>query len=177
MARENAVVQVAFNETANSILFTVAGAGQTELFMDKLNDAIFNRAATHGLVQRVSDGAAIPKRSGVSATPEEKLARMARIVDHYNSGAVEWDLPRGPHGERIDMFVIWAYAEIKGIDQAAAYKILSDKADEKGMALKDVVKATGAIEVIAAKVIELRKAKASQAEADLVNAMEEELLG
>lgn len=82
------------------IKFTVKDAGEITLDVAAVSDAVRQRAAVHGLVQRVSDAAAIPRdeETGKSATPQEKLAAMTRLVEHYSSGAVEWTLNREGSG-------------------------------------------------------------------------------
>lgn len=49
-------------------------------------------AALHGFNQRIGDAAA--KDAGTST--KDKFAAMQALVDHYESGAVDWDLPRAP---------------------------------------------------------------------------------
>lgn len=76
-----------------TIKFVVKGAGTIVLDMAKLSDKIARRAAIHGMIQRVSDAAAIPRdtKTGKSATPQEKFDAMAELVEHYISGTTEWN--------------------------------------------------------------------------------------
>lgn len=86
------------------IKFTVKDVKEViELDVEKVHEKIRARAAIHGLVQRISDAAAIPRdeETGKSATPEEKHAAMARLVAHYVGGAESWTLNReGAGGTR-----------------------------------------------------------------------------
>lgn len=87
---------IAHKVEAGVITFTVKGAGELALRLDTVHTAVMLRAATHGLVQRISDAAAIARdtETGKSATPQEKFEAMKRLVDHYASGAAEWSLVR-----------------------------------------------------------------------------------
>lgn len=66
--------------------------GELRLDMQRLHAAVTARAAIHGMIQRVSDAAAISRdeESGKPATPEEKLGAMRELVEHYMSGTAEW---------------------------------------------------------------------------------------
>ena len=76
----------------NIIIFNVQGAGSLNLDMAVVDKEILKRAAIHGLVQRISDAAAMSRDTdtGQPATPADKFERMKELVDYYNSGAAEW---------------------------------------------------------------------------------------
>lgn len=80
----------------NVITFKVQDAGAVELDMAEISTAVINHAAVHGMIQRVSDGAAKSRDAitGKPASPGEKLAAMIRIVDHYMTGTTDWNLTR-----------------------------------------------------------------------------------
>lgn len=84
------------------ITFHVRGAGAITLDMDRLSADVVQRAAIHGMIQRISDAAAISRdeETGLPATPEEKLEAMSRLVAHYESGTSEWSrvAEAGPKG-------------------------------------------------------------------------------
>lgn len=83
------------------ITFTVAG--QTLAFdMAKVDESIRQRAMVHGLIQRISDAAAMSRdpATGQPATPEAKFAAMRVLVDHYESGTSEWRVAKGESGPR-----------------------------------------------------------------------------
>lgn len=78
---------------ANGVIrFNVLGVGALFLNMDNVSQDVANRAAIHGMIQRISDAAAIPRNTetGQSATPEEKYEAMRKLVEHYESGTTEW---------------------------------------------------------------------------------------
>ena len=88
--RANSVIQTSIN--GNRIKFAVKDAGELELDMTRLHDAIVNRAAVHGMVQRISDGAALSRNpdTGKPASALDKFNSMKRLVEHYMSGTAEW---------------------------------------------------------------------------------------
>ena len=80
----------------NVITFTVRDAGEFTLDMGKLSTAVRDRAAVHGMIQRISDRAAISRdeKTGLSATPESKLAAMQNLADFYMTGTEDWSPSR-----------------------------------------------------------------------------------
>ena len=101
-ARANAVVGFALGTGPGGetlMTFSVKGAGETTLDLGKVSEEVKARAAIHGLKQRVSDAAAqsrvIVDGRETNATPANKLAAMQAIVEHYNSGSVDWRLKGG----------------------------------------------------------------------------------
>lgn len=82
------------------IHWQVKGAGALALDLSKVSEANRQRAALHGLVQRVSDAAAMQRdsKTGASATPQEKFEAMRRLVEHYESGSGEWSPARETQG-------------------------------------------------------------------------------
>jgi hypothetical protein len=98
-AKSNSVITHQVSE--NKIIFTVAGVASLELDLNSVTEAIAKRAMIHGLIQRISDAAAIPRNTetGLSATATEKYEAMKELVDHYNSGAEEWRITKAS-GER-----------------------------------------------------------------------------
>jgi hypothetical protein len=87
----------------NTIIFNVLGAGKTMLETGRLSRQNLYRAAIHGMIQRISDAAAISRdpETGKPATPAEKLAAMSALVEHYHSGTSEWSrvgVGGGPKG-------------------------------------------------------------------------------
>lgn len=104
MKRANAVIATEIEATPGGTLvrFTVKDAGVITLEMARLNSAIIDHAAVHGMVQRISDAAAISRdpKNGQAATPEEKFEAMQKLVEYYHSGTGEWSRVReaGPKG-------------------------------------------------------------------------------
>lgn len=84
------------------VKFVVKDAGTLELDIQKIHPNNYERAAVHGLVQRVSDAAAMARdtKTGKPATPQEKYEAMKRLVEWYNSGAEGWSPQRAEGKER-----------------------------------------------------------------------------
>lgn len=84
------------------IMFTVKGAGVVSLQLSKIHADNLRHAAIHGMIQRISDAAAISRNpeTGAAASPEAKLEAMQKLVAHYESGTAEWTRVReaGPKG-------------------------------------------------------------------------------
>lgn len=79
---------------AVGVRFTAVGAGHRDLDLRKVSDTVARQFQLHGATQRVSDRAAISRdeTTGRPATPEEKLAAMAALIDHYESGTEQWGM-------------------------------------------------------------------------------------
>lgn len=79
-----------------AIAFVVAGVGEVVVDLSAISSEVRDRALYHGLIQRVSDAAAISRdpETGKSASPADKLAAMKELVDHYNSGSPDWSRRR-----------------------------------------------------------------------------------
>lgn len=71
--------------------FEVKGAGKLTFNIKLAHENNRERAELFGWKQRISDGAALVKGS----SPADKLAEMARLVQHYESGNESWTLERG----------------------------------------------------------------------------------
>lgn len=94
-AKSNSVITHALERYEGGqtlIVFKVKDAGEIRLDMAKLNPAVIERAAIHGLIQRISDAAAISRNpeTGLPASVLDKGAAMSALIDHYHSGTAEW---------------------------------------------------------------------------------------
>lgn len=76
----------------NTIMFNVLGVGEMILDMNAVHKDIVVRAAIHGMIQRISDAAAISRdpETGKPASAQDKFDAMSRLVAHYESGTSEW---------------------------------------------------------------------------------------
>ena len=75
MARKNAIVSVELND--NNLSFIVADTGSIELDVSALAGEVTRRAMLHGIVQKISDAAAL----GKDATPSDKYQAMRAVAD------------------------------------------------------------------------------------------------
>lgn len=90
-AKSNSVITHNVSEDT-FITFNVLGVGSLTLDTTNLSNECRNRAMIHGMIQRISDAAAISRdtETGQPATAQEKFDAMKRLVDHYESGTAEW---------------------------------------------------------------------------------------
>lgn len=97
---------------ADVVSFNVDGAGEFSLRMGELADDIRNRAMIHGLVQKVSDAAAMPK-ADLPADPIEaakaKFNAMTAVADRLREG--EWSKRSGDGAGPVAGVIFRAYAE------------------------------------------------------------------
>lgn len=94
--KSNSVITHEFREENGELAFLVNGAGETVLPLDRLSTQVRHRAMLHGLIQRISDAAAMSRdpATGRAASPQDKLAAMKSLVDHYASGTLDWGRKR-----------------------------------------------------------------------------------
>lgn len=74
------------------LLFKVKDAGELRFDPAKAAQPMRLQAERHGWTQRISDAAALSRdpATGKAAKPEDKLAAMRKVVEHYESGTLEW---------------------------------------------------------------------------------------
>lgn len=170
--KSNSVVTHTLAEDGCTLTFKVRGAG--EFVFDVMTASAENqhRAAIHGFVQRISDGAAIARNTdtGRPATPEEKMARMQAIAAHYASGGKEWGMPRGGNGstggakERVNI-VVRALAALQGVSVGEALEVVRARAEKGRVTTKAYLARLATAQAVIDKVVELRAAEA-KADAD-----------
>lgn len=92
MARKNSVIAIEA-DTANSAIITItvadAGGKPITINANKLTDEVKHRAMMHGLIQKLSDAAALPKVDGLPADPSAKYAAIAATAERIREG--EWN--------------------------------------------------------------------------------------
>lgn len=140
--KSNSVITTDVNEDQLRITFKVKGAGEIVLDLTKMNSAILTRARTHGFIQKVSDRAAIPfnKETNLYASPQEKMAAMQELVDHFHSGTADWAPKRAEGTGRkpggLDAILLAAVAEVTGKTIAEVRAIV-----EAGAKAKEITQA------------------------------------
>lgn len=135
-----AVIQTTLSGDKSVITFKVRDAGELVLDLTKVSEAVRARALIHGLVQRVSDKAAIPcdTTTGLPATPAQKLESMRGLVEHFMSGTEEWSPARAEGATRkpkdgLDPIIIAAVCEVTGKDEAAIRATIAKGAEAKSL--------------------------------------------
>lgn len=110
MARKNAII--ACDIVGNTLMFTVNGAGEFNLDTSALTDDIRWEALLHGLRQKVSDGAAIPRDQLPDDAGEAaamKLAAMQEIANRLLAG--DWSARRGDGSAPVAGIIYRAFEE------------------------------------------------------------------
>ena len=120
--RKNAIVSVLHSEDG-LITFNVVGAGAIPFNPSTLSDDVRNRAMVHGLVQKITDAAAISKSelTGDPATDAEtKYQAMLAVADRLSAG--EWRAARGDGSAPVAGVIYRAFREYVCNQFAAADK-------------------------------------------------------
>ena len=141
MARKNSVISVDLSDNSDGILFTVANVGSIELVVSSLAENVRQSALIHGLIQKVSDAAALPRNEdGSPASPSDKHAAMQAVVDRLLAG--EWNKRGEASGDSAPAGLIrravieWAEANGRTEAKAIAFYESKDRAGQ--LALRKV---------------------------------------
>lgn len=166
------VLTTEVTEDQNRITFKVKGAGELVLDLSKVNTAILTRARTHGFIQRVSDKAAIPcdTTTGLPATPAQKLEAMRAMVEHFESGASEWNIKRTEGARKpkdgLDPLTIAAVCEVTGKDEPAIRAIIEAGAKAKEIKPAQYLAALAGAAKVRAVVDRMRAEQAPELDGD-----------
>ncbi len=128
-AKGNSVITHSVEDLADgnlTVAFNVLGAGSVVLDTSKLHDKIMQHAAVHGLIQRISDAAAIGRdqETGRSASPMDKLTAMTELVSYYETGTEDWKRTGTGEGGGKSI-TVEAIAKVKSV----SYEIAMDYAE------------------------------------------------
>ncbi len=156
--RANSVISTRVDE--NGVVFSVTGVGELSLPFGELSDAVKHRAMIHGLIQRVSDAAALSRNTetGQSATPQDKYNAMRDIVEHYRTGTTEWSVKRasGTGETRENGITLRALAAVQGADVATMRERVERLAEKQGVTTRAILAKIATQPAVAAKIAELR---------------------
>ena len=110
MAKKNSIITV--DVTDNGLTFIVNGAGDFTLTFSSLTDDLRHKALIHGLVQKISDAAAIAK-ADLPADPVEaakvKFEAMKAVADRLAEG--DWSKRAGDGSGPVAGIIFRAFAE------------------------------------------------------------------
>lgn len=113
------------------LLFTVGEAGTIEIVVSDLSDVISETARIHGLVQKVSDAAAMPKDE-LSGDPKKdavtKLDAMREVAERLTSDEPSWNARAGDGAGPVQGLIYRAFVEWAQSMAKAAKKTVSDEA-------------------------------------------------
>lgn len=110
MAKKS-IINVTRTDDGN-ITFAVDGAGEFSINPATLSDAIREAALIHGIVQKISDGAAIPKADlpdDATEAAKAKFTAMSAIRDRLVDG--EWRKARGDGSAPVAGIIFRAFSE------------------------------------------------------------------
>jgi hypothetical protein len=136
MAKKNSILSTIVNDDATSILFKVAGAGEITLDVAALSAEVRNRAMLHGLIQKVSDAAAIPKSdlTGDAATDAAtKFNAMQAVANRLLDG--DWAKRSGDGSGPVAGIIYRAFRQY--VVEMAAEKNADAPAEEQTRAVYD----------------------------------------
>lgn len=111
MARKNSLINVNVEESG-SLVFTVGEAGSFTVNPAELSDDIRNRAVLHGLVQKISDAAAISKDDLTGDAAKDaatKLEAMQSVAARLAEG--EWSKRSGDGSGPVQGVIYRAFEE------------------------------------------------------------------
>lgn len=114
MAKKNALISVVHNADAGTLVFNVGDAGSATLNLNELPDAINETARIHGLVQKVSDAAAMPKDQLTGDAKKDaatKLAAMQSVVDRLTGEDASWNKRAGDGNGPVAGVIFRAFEE------------------------------------------------------------------
>lgn len=134
--RSNSVITT--TQEGSVLKFNVLGAGELSIDLSSLSTTIQDRAMAHGMKQRISDAAALScnPETGKPATAQEKYEAMKALVDHYNSGADEWNIARSSGGIGRTSNVLQAIANVYKLDVDGARAYVEKTAVKRGIEYK-----------------------------------------
>jgi len=154
----------------------VLGAGYDDLIVDQLHGDIKAHAMVHGLVQRLSDAAALSRNpeTGQPATPADKLAAVKARIAHYNSGTDQWAMKRAAGGARdTGGVILQAIMAVRGwTDPATARERIEDLARAKGIEYRKFLNHLATSERVAAEIARIRAAQTDLDADELMDELE-----
>jgi len=174
--RANAVVTM--EQADNVLVFNVLGAGSLKLDMTKIHADILQRAAIHGLKQRISDAAALScdPDTGKPATAQEKFESMQELVEYYNSGATDWSRKSSGGGVARVGKVLTAMSRAYGWgDEEKAKAYVEATATKRGITYEKALAIWRGADKIVAELAKMAAESPSKVDADTLLGELEEL--
>lgn len=156
--KSNSVITTEIDGTR--ITFRVKDAGSVTLNTEDLSPAVRSRALQHGMIQRISDAAALSRNpdTGLPASPQDKLAAMEELVAHYASGTEEWGRKRAAGAGAEGGITLRAVAAVQGVSVETMRERVAALAEKRGTTTRAILAALAKQEAVARKVAEMRAA-------------------
>ncbi len=162
--KSNSIVTHAHDAAEQTITFHVVGCEPLVLYLRAISDEVAERAFIHGMVQRVSDAAAISRNpeTGQPATPQDKRERMARLVEHYMTGTTEWSPNRGTAGPRDAGLTITAMGDVFHKLAEECREMVARLAAKRGIEERAALALFAATPEVAKRIAELKAERAEK---------------
>lgn len=164
--KSNSVVTTSRLESG-ALAFDVLGAGRVTFDPTKAHPDMRAYAEIHGWGQRIVDAAALGRddETGKPASPAEKMARMQRVVDHYESGTDQWRLDaRAGGGQSIVVLAYQRHGNIATYDMAKA--AIERRAVARGETYDAYLRIVAAIPAIQDAIIAIQRERLPEARLD-----------
>lgn len=158
MARANSIISTTIDN--DTITFAVQGVGNLTINMKQVSTQNATRAMHHGIIQRVSDAAALSRNTdtGQPASPADKFDAMKRIVDHLNSGSPDWSLrvASGESGSAVAGITLKAVASVQGVSVDEMRQRIERLAEKRGITTRALLATLAKQEAVAKRIAEMR---------------------
>jgi hypothetical protein len=143
----------------NIITLTIPGLDSIHFHMDRINPVVREEAALYGMTVRLTRLAALDK----GASWAEKRAAIMAGITHYESGAAEWNLPRGDRetGAQLESDVLAALCRVYDKSPEWAGRQLEARMAKTGADRKAAVAEFAKADKIAPVIIQLRAERAA----------------
>lgn len=171
--KDNQQVKPVIDVAAGTITFEFRGAAPLVFHAEKAHPEVMARAALVGMAQvRLADAAAVGRQApdGTIRTAEEmvalKRAGIERLIQHYESGAIEWSPARGEGRGAEGGLTIRAVAAVQGMDVAAMTTRIAELAEKRGLTTKAVLAKLATAPAVVAKIAEFRAARPASVDAE-----------
>lgn len=171
--KDNQQVKPVIDVAAGTVTFEFRGAEPLVFHADRAHPDVMARAALVGMAQvRLADAAAVSRQApdGTIRTADEmvalKRAGIARLIEHYESGAAEWSPARGEGRGTEGGLTIRAVAAVQGLDVATMTARIAELAEKRGTTTRAILAKLATAPAVVAKIAEFRAAMPAAADAD-----------
>jgi hypothetical protein len=181
--KDNQQVKPVINVEDRTITFEFRDAEPLVFHVDRAHPDVMARAALVGMAQvRLADAAAVSRQSpeGIIRTADEmislKRAGIERLIQHYESGAVEWSPARSEGGGRSSEggLTLRAVAAVQGLDILTMTTRIAELAEKRETTPRAILAKLATAPAVVAEIARIRAERPMAADAE---EMLEELAG
>jgi hypothetical protein len=169
--RQNAVVQVGWDDAREVITLNVVGSGKPPIVCDlhRASMAMLKRLRAYGAEVRITRAAALrfDEKTNKPSSPGEKYDRVKRMAEHIASGSEDWNPPSGDRIGADESLLARALAEVyPSMDHAKIRADVAGMRPEQRRAL--LTNANGKHPEIAAAAQRIRAADVADVDTDVL---------